>query len=348
MSLKPYSKPFRDQEYMYRKLLKEGLIIDNKQAIINSITMFSYYRFKAYFIPFRLSKRNFVHATEFSFIEKKIVPYSIPKNLFKKNINSNQIISLYKFDEALREMLFGIIQKIEVLLRSTFDRHLNKHTANNFWYLDTKLFKENKNIHGTVNTVRSYFIESKEEFSKFFRKNYFNPYCPFYRDLPPGWVAIELMTFGNLKSFMENISEETRQEHKLDRYAKSLNCPNYQTLENWISVILDVRNCCCHHSRVFNRNFRAPTNIASKVSIPWVKYINEKGISVDQHNRIYSCIIIMNLLLKKTTYGNIVSDKLKQLFIEHPIGLKFLPAMGIPETWFDDQIFYEAKEGNLN
>lgn len=71
MSLKPYSKPFRDQEYMYRKLLKEGLIIDNKQAIINSITMFSYYRFKAYFIPFRLSKRNFVHATEFSFIEKK-------------------------------------------------------------------------------------------------------------------------------------------------------------------------------------------------------------------------------------------------------------------------------------
>lgn len=339
MSLKPYIKPFRDQEYMYRKLRKEGLVIDDKRALINAITEFSYYRFKAYFIPFRLSNLSFKYSKNFSFIEKNIIPYHIPKNLFKKNTHSTQLISLYKFDEALREMLFGLIQKLEILLRSTFDRHLNKHTNNNFWYLDNKLFKANTKIHGTVNTVRSYFIESQEEFASFFRKQYFNPYCPFYRDLPPGWVAIELMTFGNLKSFMEGVSEDTRQEYKLDRYAKSLNVANYQTLENWISLILDVRNCCCHHSRVFNRNFRAPTNIASKVKIPFVKYRNEKDHLQDQHNRIYSTIIIMNILLKNTSYGNIVPTKLKNLFIEHPIGLEFLPAMGIPEKWFDDPMF---------
>lgn len=59
------------------------------------------------------------------------------------------------------------------------------------------------------------------------------------------------MTFGNLKSFMESVSEETRQEYKLDKFTKSLNVANYQTLENWVSLILDVRNCCCHHSRYF-------------------------------------------------------------------------------------------------
>jgi hypothetical protein len=67
-------------------------------------------------------------------------------------------------------MLFGLIQKIEILLRSTFDRHLNKHTSNNFWYLDNKLFKENKKIHGTVNTVRTYFIESQENLLLFLEK----------------------------------------------------------------------------------------------------------------------------------------------------------------------------------
>ncbi|EXA92672.1 Abi family protein [Acinetobacter baumannii] len=340
MSLKPYIKPFRNQEYMYRKLVNEGLVVDDKRALIDSITIFSYYRFKAYFIPFRLPKLNFIYSTNFQFIEKKIVPYHIPKSVFRKNVHSSHLIQLYKFDEALREMLFGLIQKIEILLRSTFDRHLNKHTSNNFWYLDNKLFKENKKIHGTVNTVRTYFIESQEEFATFFRKNYFNPYCPFYRDLPPGWVAIELMTFGNIKSFMEGISEETRQEYKLDRYAnKTLHVANYQTLENWVSLILDVRNCCCHHSRVFNRNFRAPTNIARKVTIPFVKYTNEHGVQIDQHNRIYSTIIIMNELLKNTSYGNIVPTKLKQLFVEHPIGLEFLPAMGIPDKWFDDPMF---------
>jgi len=339
MSLKPYSKPFRDQEYMYRKLVKEGLVIDDKKALIDAITEFSYYRFKAYFIPFRQPQLSFIYSTEFNYIERKVVPYHLPKNSFRTNTHSTHLISLYKFDEALREMLFGLIQKIEILLRSTFDRHLNKHTLNNFWYLDNKLFKENKKIHGTVNTVRSYFIESQEEFATFFRKNYYNPYCPFYRDLPPGWVAIELMTFGNLKSFIESVSEETRQELKLDRYARSLNVANYQTLENWVSLILDVRNCCCHHSRVFNRNFRAPTNIASKITIPLVTYVNEKGVRMAQLNRIYSSIIIMNELLKKTSYSNIVPTKLKQLFVEHPIGLDFLPAMGVPEKWFDDPMF---------
>ena len=66
MSLKPYIKPFRDQEYMYRKLHKEGLVIDDKGALIDAITEFSYYRFKAYFIPFRLSNLNFKYATNFN------------------------------------------------------------------------------------------------------------------------------------------------------------------------------------------------------------------------------------------------------------------------------------------
>ena len=109
MSLKPYIKPFRDQEYMYRKLHKEGLVIDDKGALIDAITEFSYYRFKAYFIPFRLSNLNFKYATNFNFIQKKITPYHLPKNLFKKDIHSTQLVNLYKFDEALREMLFGLI-----------------------------------------------------------------------------------------------------------------------------------------------------------------------------------------------------------------------------------------------
>lgn len=80
MSLKPYIKPFRNQEYMYRKLVNEGLVVDDKRALIDSITIFSYYRFKAYFIPFRLPKLNFIYSTNFQFIEKKIVPYHIPKS----------------------------------------------------------------------------------------------------------------------------------------------------------------------------------------------------------------------------------------------------------------------------
>ena len=105
MSLKPYIKPFRDQEYMYRKLLKEGLVIDDKRSLLDAITVFSYYRFKAYFIPFRLSKLNFKYSTNFDFIQKKITPFQLPKNSFKKNIHSIHLINLSLYTTNFTEPL---------------------------------------------------------------------------------------------------------------------------------------------------------------------------------------------------------------------------------------------------
>lgn len=321
MSKIPYQKPFQTGSELCDKLILEGMIINDITNAAKSIENFSYYRFKAYLIPFRIPTN---------------------KNKFLDHTTFEGVKNLYYFDEALRELLFGFIQKVEVLLRSMFDRHIAQQTQNNFWYLDSALFKDNKNVHGTVNTVRSYFLESSEEFAQHFRQKYFNPYCPFYRDLPPSWVAIELMSFGNLKKFMEAIAEDKIVDLKLDRFARKIGCSNYQTLLNWIALIHEVRNCCCHHARVFNRNFSAPAGIKSRLSknISLVKCQTAKGGQEEQLNRIYSCLVILQILLNSSVYKNIVGKKLQLLFQEHQIALEFLPSMGIPKDWQQEPLFF--------
>mgnify|MGYP000725306701 CR=1 FL=1 len=84
------------------------------------------------------------------------------------------------------------------------------------------------------------FVESKEELAKHFKKEYYNEYCPFYRELPPAWVAIELMSFGNVSSLISNVTPNKVSEFKLERFANNkLGVKKYQILKNWVSIIHD-------------------------------------------------------------------------------------------------------------
>lgn len=319
--LQPYSKPYQDAEQLCAKLSGQGLNISNIAQAKKTLERCSYYRFKAYLHPFHNGNTKSFHS----------------------NVDFSDAESLYCFDEDLRSLVFKLIQKIEISIRSCFDQCMTSNTSNSFWYLDSSLFELSPVHSNTVNKVRAMFIGSEEDFAKHYQGKYYNTYCPFYRNLPPAWVAIELMSFGNLTKLMQCITEDTITTLKLDRFSnRRMGIQKFRTLSSWMSVIQDMRNYCCHHSRLFNRNLPAPAAIKKSLNpnISLVKVTNPKSGNVeDQLNRIYTGLAAIQVITNKLGYPKFGSE-IDALFVKYPVANRFMPSMGFPSDWKNEPLFF--------
>ncbi|HDL9469150.1 TPA: Abi family protein [Vibrio cholerae] len=320
-SLIPYRKPYRSSSELCQKLIEQGLIINDKPFAEKVLNRCSYYRFKAYLSPFKdKCTKQFAAQTTF-------------ENGYE----------LYMFDSELRSYIFDIIEKVEIGVRSALDQWLTKQTKNPFWYLDASLFKNNGQQVKTVSRVRDMFVDSKEEYARHFQEKYYNEYCPFYRDLPPAWVAIELMTFGNVVKLMQNISDDKIQTLKMDRFAKQLKIQKYQTLTNWMDVLHQIRNYCGHHNRLFNRNFPAPTAIKKSLSnsIPLVRTKPKQDKrEEDQLNRFYTALAALQCVYSGLGFDEKIGQKMADLFEKYPTAQRFSLSMGFPDRWKEEPIFF--------
>ncbi|WP_320723617.1 Abi family protein (plasmid) [Enterobacter asburiae] len=313
----PYQKPYQSSSDLCQKLQRDGLTIadvDNARKVLERC---SYYRFKAYLIPFRdeATRRYYPEAT------------------------FDKAHELYLFDQGLRLLVFKLIQKIEIAVRSSFDYWVTGKNQNSFWYLDSSLFNHSDNHIRTVSSVSMSFRKSKEEFAEHYRSKYFNEYCPFHRGLPPGWVSIELLTFGNLKSLLEAFNPYSIASLKLDRYASRIaGAKDYVTLLDWLTVIHTVRNDCCHHTRLFNRNRRAPKLVKNLLN-PDIPLVKTNVTNRDQLNRIYTSLAVIQKMLSAFCFEKF-GEEVQALFEEYPVSKLFYASMGFPERWNEEQLFF--------
>ncbi len=101
-------------------LLKErGMIFANEHDALNSLYSISYFRLESYWrhLEFPNSDR------------------------FKQNSKFEDILSLYAFDQLLRNIIFASIQGIEIAFRTRVSHYLSmKHGA--LWFLNAALFKD--------------------------------------------------------------------------------------------------------------------------------------------------------------------------------------------------------------
>jgi len=76
--------------------VSKGLVIEDKSLAKKKLKSVNYYRLSAYFSPFY--KRN--------------------TQKFKITTTFKDVSNLYDFDEDLRSIIFGYVQKIEIAIRS--------------------------------------------------------------------------------------------------------------------------------------------------------------------------------------------------------------------------------------
>lgn len=312
-----YEKPYLTGEQLCDKLISQGLVVPDKTTAAKIIERLSYYRFKAYLFPFQNTDKRFEQGTTF-----------------------DDCYQLYNFDCELRNYLFNIIQHVEIGLRSSLDHWMVAKTDNRFWYLDSSLFVDSGQQIKTVSRIRDTFVDSKEPFALHFRTKYFNEYCPFYRELPPSWVAIELMTFGNLLKLIESFTQETVSAFELDKYAKKkCDTSNFQALRSWVGSVHELRNLCGHHSRLFNRNLRSPSGIRRRLKND-IELIRAEASHEPQLNRLYTAIAALQIIYLKLGYTERIGPNVKNMFARYPVSSRFRVSMGFPERWEDETVLF--------
>ncbi|MBF4284213.1 Abi family protein [Vibrio anguillarum] len=329
-----YNKSYLSSSDLCAKLQGQGLTIHDVENAKNELERCSYYRFKAYLFPFKdLNTKTYNTGSTFE-----------------------QGYELYHFDSELRAYLFRIIEKVEIGVRSALDQWVTGKTGNPFWYLDSSLFNSNGDQIKTVTTLRSMFISSKEEYALHYRGKYYNDYCRFYRELPPAWVALELMTFGNILSLMDSFTTDSVQNLKLNRFANNkLGVNKYQSLTNWMGCIRHVRNACGHHNRLFNRNLTAPTGIKRVLNrhISLVRTNPQSGTrQTDQVNRIYTNICAIQKIYTGLGHEEKLGPALAHLFEKYPTAKLFRESMGFPAQWHQEPLLFnftaESNESSAN
>lgn len=253
------------------ELLKSrGLVIDNEELFSDFLKHNQYYRLEGYWYVFYDS--------------------NIPKHSFKKNTKLSNVLKLYEFDSLLRSKVFKEIEVIEISLRSVIAYNVAVNIGK-FPYEQLN-YKNDADKGEALNRFKKLFKGSKEDFINAYKNKY-------NEDIPPIWMLVEIMTFGELINFYEKFL--TKSQGKTISKVYGIN--SVDLFISWMKRLNIIRNICAHHGRLWNKN------ITTKIMLP--NKNNNKSLETycklfvkDSINKLYNSLLIIQYLLESINGSN--------------------------------------------
>lgn len=213
-------KPTTYQEQL--DILKaRGIIINDSNQCIAVLETVNYYRFTAYFLPFKLSDGQYREGTQF-----------------------RRVYRIYEFDRKLRSILFAALEEVEIFLRAKFSYfHVHKYGAEG--YMDETSFSgKHQAIKFKENLEREISSNKRSAFVAHHNEKYEGHF--------PLWVAVELFSFGMLSRFYSDMKTEDKKQ-----IARELYGTVPKNVSSWLRCCTDLRNICAHYGRLYYRIFPA-------------------------------------------------------------------------------------------
>lgn len=214
-----------------KRLKKHNMSVDNELDALLFLQHVSYYRFTGYALQFRISPNNsdYIDGTTFDAIK-----------------------SICLFDEKLRDILRGYIEKAEIYYRCQIAHgfamnkcveppHDQHYDVNN--YYNKKAFNE---LISKFNANQSnYYNETL--ISKHHMSKYGNKY--------PLWVMTEMLSFSDISKLYSSMFFSEK-----DVIAKSIGVGR-SVLESHLHVLSILRNKCAHAARLYNNEYNPPPKL---------------------------------------------------------------------------------------
>ena len=123
------------------------------------------------------------------------------------------------------------------------------------------------------------------------------------------------MSFGNLSSLFSILKEEDQKV--ISNYYGTV--PKY--LKNWILCLLEVRNICAHHTRLYNMPLKENPRL-----------YNENIQYIGKLNKIFPVLLIIKRILSSNEQWTSLLTDLKKTFDKYK-GSYILSFMGFPKDW---------------
>jgi abortive infection bacteriophage resistance protein len=298
-----YSKGETNIQQQIVQLKARGLTIADEALAEHHLTNISYYRLAGYWWPMQEDKVN---------------------HTFKINSRFEDAIALYNFDRELRLLLFDVIERIEISLRTKMIYHLS-HEFDPWWFQNTELFINTRELIKTLNGLEEELDRSKDVFIKDHLKRY-------KTDLrfPPAWKTLEVTSFGSLSKLYGNLRPTITSK---DIIASEFKTVNHTYLPSWLQSIAQIRNICAHHGRLWNKNLPGRPNLLPRPPAPWLNNVPP----VNQHHMLYIHLCCMKYLLDTISHSHSFKEKLFSLFTKYPN--VDLNAVGFPADWLNEPLW---------
>ena len=280
---KIYQEPI-SIENQVKNLIDLGLLVEDKTYAKKILGRISYYRLiKAYSITLKKDGR---YISEISF---------------------EDILSLYKFDRELRQLIFEIIEHIEVSLRAVITNYFSLKYGN-FGYKDWS----------NVGKYKNRYKEALNDLEKETKRNRRSPFIKNFKDNYEGgeiplYAVIEVASFGTLSKMYKNMKNEDK-----SKIAEVFHT-DYHYFESWIENFAYIRNICAHYGRLYGAKLTKSPKL-------YKEYL-KKNIS---NNTIFATLVNLKIVSEEENYKKFYHDLTELIARYENIELRHV---GFIENW---------------
>jgi len=296
------------------KLKEKGLRIDNDSKAEKILLSTNYYYFTGYLIK---SKKTRTDCSEY----------------YDTDLDFDDVYSLIKFDMQLRCIFLQAIDYIERDIKTKIAYYMAMDDLDygsiNYLYTDYFLDKlsvqnfknENEKIRlqNTLNRNHKDFIRYYEtEYNKKVDNSIFvKHHNEKYWGCLPIWVAVEIMTIGNIKNLYGNVLPNSIKSKISGAYNLSP-----ELFNNYLKGLNIFRNLLAHNVRLYDErtSYTPMTNCLDPIP---------------NTNFIFDYVVILKYLISDTDFWNcMIITQLKMLFMELNKKINS-DRWGFPSNWLD-------------
>lgn len=290
-------------EEQISQLKARGLNINADDNAEHYLSHISYYRLGEYWYSMQADKEQ---------------------HTFKPKSKFSDVIALYNFDRELRLLLFDVIEKIEISLRTKLIYHLS-HEFDPWWFQNFDIFNDSKALVKTLANLEEELERTKDETIKKHNKKHKD-------DLrfPPAWKSLEQTSFGALSKLYGNLKNTITSK---DIIAEEYGAVNHTYLPSWLQSIAQIRNYCAHHSRLWNKNLPGAPKLLSKPPHEWVEDVPKQH----EFQKLYIHLCLLKYMLNIIQPENKFTERLNNLFETYK---NVDPdALGMKENWQQEALW---------
>ncbi|TNC49035.1 Abi family protein [Rubellimicrobium rubrum] len=289
-----FTKPATSVDEQLALLRRRGLRIDDEAEARHHLICISYYRLRAYWLPFE-------------------VPAAAGDHAFRPGTSFQDVLALYIFDRQLRLLVMDAVERVEVAFRAGWAHGLAVNHGSH-GYLKPELYDDLRHFQVAVDNLHDDFQRSRDTFAEHYRQTYDDP------ELPPVWMAAEIMSFGQLSKWIDNL------KFRSDRQAIArLFGLDEKVLVSFAHHMSYVRNICAHHGRLWNRR------MVVKMRVPKAPISVGASMKDAPESLLYNTLTMLEHLMTVISPGSGWRKRVVDLVDSCPLAQP--SAMGFPEDW---------------
>lgn len=236
MALVPFQKPHAQPADWVAHLIARGLQVPDQAQAAAEIERVGYERLRIYF----RSRRD----------------PNQPGKPFRANTSYRDILRIYECDQHLRALVFEACGTFELAFRNAIGEVLSQAHGSHP-HRDLAAFADAACRRDAMELLAGVYKRSRDPRAKHYMTTYSTPV------LPPIWTLKEFLTFGSAAKFYQMLSNRVRAD-----VALRFGVRKEELFTNWVLCLVDLRNVCAHHDRLFNRSFQKQPGRLHSANVP--------------------------------------------------------------------------------